>query len=243
MLINKKKLYSEIIKNVYTENLLKLKEAQNQILEIMEPESDFEKELINSLYKTREIEDEYNLEFDHISLKLNLLNGWKNAFWDIENWNFFLEILREKPSEDISEHHNAVNNYFYDQVATAFFSSIYNPCEMGAFLYLSKNSKVKYEEIDSSTTRKVLNWKSQNFFDLDKQKLKQVESINEYCGIDLDQYYFSKNELEHIEIFYQIDGFASEAERTFYQNQYRDCLLYTSPSPRDKRQSRMPSSA
>ena len=24
---------------------------------------------------------------------------------------------------------------------------------------------------------------------------------------------------------------------------YRDCLLYTSPSPRDKRQSRMPSSA
>ena len=26
-------------------------------------------------------------------------------------------------------------------------------------------------------------------------------------------------------------------------NQYRFCLLYTSPSPRDKRQSRMPSSA
>ena len=25
--------------------------------------------------------------------------------------------------------------------------------------------------------------------------------------------------------------------------QYQDCLLYTSPSPRDKRQSRMPSSA
>ena len=26
-------------------------------------------------------------------------------------------------------------------------------------------------------------------------------------------------------------------------NAYKDCLLYTSPSPRDKRQSRMPSSA
>ena len=26
-------------------------------------------------------------------------------------------------------------------------------------------------------------------------------------------------------------------------DQYKDCLLYTSPSPRDKRQSRMPSSA
>ena len=27
------------------------------------------------------------------------------------------------------------------------------------------------------------------------------------------------------------------------KNYYKDCLLYTSPSPRDKRQSRMPSSA
>ena len=29
----------------------------------------------------------------------------------------------------------------------------------------------------------------------------------------------------------------------FYSDIHRDCLLYTSPSPRDKRQSRMPSSA
>ena len=27
------------------------------------------------------------------------------------------------------------------------------------------------------------------------------------------------------------------------KKRYKDCLLYTSPSPRDKRQSRMPSSA
>ena len=27
------------------------------------------------------------------------------------------------------------------------------------------------------------------------------------------------------------------------EGEYKDCLLYTSPSPRDKRQSRMPSSA
>ena len=41
------------------------------------------------------------------------------------------------------------------------------------------------------------------------------------------------------------------AEKIFYKlkldrlanNPYRSCLLYTSPSPRDKRQSRMPSSA
>ena len=29
----------------------------------------------------------------------------------------------------------------------------------------------------------------------------------------------------------------------WYRNKIRNCLLYTSPSPRDKRQSRMPSSA
>ena len=33
-----------------------------------------------------------------------------------------------------------------------------------------------------------------------------------------------------------------EAEQAI-ERRYRDCLLYTSPSPRDKRQSRMPSSA
>ena len=33
---------------------------------------------------------------------------------------------------------------------------------------------------------------------------------------------------------------ANDEDRTPYGN---DCLLYTSPSPRDKRQSRMPSSA
>ena len=31
--------------------------------------------------------------------------------------------------------------------------------------------------------------------------------------------------------------------KTFLKNMFNDCLLYTSPSPRDKRQSRMPSSA
>ena len=34
-----------------------------------------------------------------------------------------------------------------------------------------------------------------------------------------------------------------DADPTFLQSHYRSCLLYTSPSPRDKRQSRMPSSA
>ena len=48
------------------------------------------------------------------------------------------------------------------------------------------------------------------------------------------------------------NGFAPEADflrpkltqlKTRVIAEYQDCLLYTSPSPRDKRQSRMPSSA
>ena len=37
--------------------------------------------------------------------------------------------------------------------------------------------------------------------------------------------------------------FAKHAEDKLKRNEFEDCLLYTSPSPRDKRQSRMPSSA
>ena len=40
----------------------------------------------------------------------------------------------------------------------------------------------------------------------------------------------------------RIDGFSGESERKAPKD-LDDCLLYTSPSPRDKRQSRMPSSA
>ena len=34
-----------------------------------------------------------------------------------------------------------------------------------------------------------------------------------------------------------------KVQAIFYRNDHNICLLYTSPSPRDKRQSRMPSSA
>ena len=40
-----------------------------------------------------------------------------------------------------------------------------------------------------------------------------------------------------------IDGETAVDLWAGYKNEQRTCLLYTSPSPRDKRQSRMPSSA
>ena len=40
-----------------------------------------------------------------------------------------------------------------------------------------------------------------------------------------------------------IDPFVRQEFQIKMQKHFEDCLLYTSPSPRDKRQSRMPSSA
>ena len=43
--------------------------------------------------------------------------------------------------------------------------------------------------------------------------------------------------------FLQQDVAPSKRKQVGLQAVFKDCLLYTSPSPRDKRQSRMPSSA
>ena len=43
-----------------------------------------------------------------------------------------------------------------------------------------------------------------------------------------------------------VQGFYKRRDRMFFERmsrQYNDCLLYTSPSPRDRTRSRMPSSA
>ena len=44
-------------------------------------------------------------------------------------------------------------------------------------------------------------------------------------------------------VFQAVFTFATVELSAFYFDVRKDCLLYTSPSPRDKRQSRMPSSA
>ena len=53
-------------------------------------------------------------------------------------------------------------------------------------------------------------------------------------GIDVPENYI-ENELSKVESF-QVDG-------KFDQEAFKNCLLYTSPSPRDRTRSRMPSSA
>ena len=50
-------------------------------------------------------------------------------------------------------------------------------------------------------------------------------------------------EIDLSQIPFKVNNFNQLNCKLNYNTEYKDCLLYTSPSPRDKRQSRMPSSA
>ena len=68
----------------------------------------------------------------------------------------------------------------------------------------------------------------------EKQKLiviKNGERDFRVMEIPLEEYHFEENRTSFLESVMK------------YSEKWYDCLLYTSPSPRDKRQSRMPSSA
>ena len=71
----------------------------------------------------------------------------------------------------------------------------------------------------------------QNREDLATPELEQAEIINQFLPEAL-----SEEEIEKVVVM-TIDNIGAEGMKDM------GCLLYTSPSPRDKRQSRMPSSA
>ena len=78
--------------------------------------------------------------------------------------------------------------------------------------------------------------KSISEFHKDKTKKFGVTSACKVCAKSISKDYYYKNS-EHI-----------KRRVTCYNESYvpkysRDCLLYTSPSPRDRQKSRMPSSA
>ena len=91
--------------------------------------------------------------------------------------------------------------------------------------------------------RKELSFQGVYFLD-NNGKLTLLDSLTRPNGIglspDQSQLYVAVSDPEHA-VWYKYDiskpGIVSNRQ-LFY-----DCLLYTSPSPRDKRQSRMPSSA
>ena len=81
------------------------------------------------------------------------------------------------------------------------------------------------------------NFLSQISPDLSIDKIRQIVTAAAHTE-ELPQFVTAKIQLYEIiieELSFDVQRYKSALDR--------DCLLYTSPSPRDKRQSRMPSSA
>ena len=64
-----------------------------------------------------------------------------------------------------------------------------------------------------------------------------------FIGFGPRLFSFRKGHTEYGLAAFPVGGFCDIAGMTAQDEFLTDCLLYTSPSPRDKRQSRMPSSA
>ena len=72
------------------------------------------------------------------------------------------------------------------------------------------------------------------------------ESASWYVGLEWDDVFLAGNSLGMAvgQPTFETEGEgAGYAWEFFYKFQVTDCLLYTSPSPRDRQKSRMPSSA
>ena len=73
----------------------------------------------------------------------------------------------------------------------------------------------------------------ERFMKIEKRRLKPVEARKEQKLEELDAWNAVKMELQKLQ----------SATEALDKGDVWDCLLYTSPSPRDMRRSRMPSSA
>eukprot|EP00656_Telonema_subtile_P011860 TRINITY_DN15916_c0_g2_i1.p2 TRINITY_DN15916_c0_g2~~TRINITY_DN15916_c0_g2_i1.p2 ORF type:complete len:126 (-),score=45.36 TRINITY_DN15916_c0_g2_i1:29-406(-) len=62
-------------------------------------------------------------------------------------------------------------------------------------------------------------------------------------GVNSTLEYAAQNGMEHEELLRVVRSLASEEYLNFDKSKEQTCLLYTSPSPRDRTRSRMPSSA
>ena len=74
------------------------------------------------------------------------------------------------------------------------------------------------------------------FFGFDGKEIKDAEVTCDVCGCGCyEESYLYDDEMDICPRCFKLDAKSSQ--------QYEDCLLYTSPSPRDLSTSRMPSSA
>ena len=99
-----------------------------------------------------------------------------------------------------------------------------------------KNSNY-FQGMDNETYNKVILWA--------KNRTKRVFDVDEYTGTPSRERKLLREAQESDRESAAMHGWDYDPNSTYYDasSLYNDCLLYTSPSPRDRQKSRMPSSA
>ena len=98
--------------------------------------------------------------------------------------------------------------------------------------------QMRFDSLRIETPESYL--KGELVFDYDRSDFGDFFNKVQVAGEFVD----SRMALDEINIFYNQFGSGKKVDfSTSIKGVLNDCLLYTSPSPRDKRQSRMPSSA
>ena len=131
--------------------------------------------------------------------------------------NFSMKLISNLSNTSISSSIKEIDNKLNKDIETSIFIA-----DMSSPIY-QVNNKYINASIDSS---------GRGYFAFGNSYLDQIENTSHKNGFYI---YLDLDNLSLDNIFYD----DASNDNTLL----KDCLLYTSPSPRDKRQSRMPSSA
>ena len=111
-------------------------------------------------------------------------------------------------------------------------------------IYLDFPRKELIEKINVRSKEMVVNGAVKEVKKFLKLKVKKDKSVNKAIGInEIRQYLNNKMELEEITENISIKTRQYAKRQSTWARGNMNCLLYTSPSPRDRQKSRMPSSA
>ena len=78
-----------------------------------------------------------------------------------------------------------------------------------------------------------------------KQSMNYITALPDFIEMQRASFcwFIAQGLTEELALFSRIHDFSYNTEYVLFGHEYSFCLLYTSPSPRDRQKSRMPSSA
>ena len=217
-------IQSVVLSENYANDIIIMSQLRHTLVDAITPESDLESYLTDFLRTASEVESTYDLAPDKVSFELSFAYHFTDQF-DYK-FKFFLigvhQLMLEKKAD--KENINLeFSKYFYYQLYVSSLSFIYSYIELGAVIYPSNSAYADAIPNEKNIQDKILSFTFKELAELDDRQRRGL-TPETYFPIELDQYFFSKQELEHIYRFWPNDGVKSKAERRVYQNSYRDYI-------------------